>query len=889
MKYFILFSLVFFTEYALGNNTKELIKKVNWSELSEMPFNSIVQTSKKYYQLTFFDDFKGKPDNTQESTRCFEDLKPQCTLWTSYQGETFPCDLSHQPLTHPGYFPPVKTNLKSALYSLNPQADLETKSFAEIKSLYSNTVTEKWKHVNKCNWTSYIALNYMATDYRGKFSAKMDASQITVDPNGKGHLVISARKGKVLDDCVFGGTLSGTNCIFRDVTSSIQGPLNLYWIDPHPNYPGIYYAPINNSCPYGGAKGVNCRVFSFPTKELTKSVSYQLITTSLGKIVAGYGNNQKYGCGHSIEFPASGGVDFYPLSCPLMNGGIISQNGKAQGTSTGFSQKGGIFEVKLKIPKGIGAFPAAWLMPIKGGWPYSGGEIDIMEARDNANEIYQTYHHGKCIDSATMTELIYRPGTTELMDNEVCQKTQDAVSIQYSSDVIKKEVQRNEFWIRDHVYTAEWDDQGIKFYLNNRFTNEIAPEIAPHKYHFFNKTTDLGSPQQIPDNLKDFSPSTLPTEPFFWILNHSTWVRNDQLQNWQEQHHLIDYVKVYNQCLNQNDFCPCGGEFVEGRGCRSDSVRCPTNFNVSRIDANFYESPCLSSFKNRLCPNGGEVSGPNCQIKSFDLPPVDPGISYWVDTNPNYPGVYYSKIRGLCPFGGNPQQQNCQLRSLEMTTSARSAVVVLPGTSYWVDANPRYPGIYYAKINGSCPLGGTTGPHCQLYAFSPNILKANVAYWVDTNPAWPGVYYRKIQGQCPFGGSGTNNCRLMSLNVPDFYVSPAVQYWVDANPEYPGVYYKKINGTCPHGGSGATNCQIAAFPKATTPYLVTTVKYWVDSNPNYPGVYYSKINGRCPFGGSGQRNCQVYAFPPGELEPGVIYRVDRDPRWPGVYYTPDFR
>ena len=34
-----------------------------------------------------------------------------------------------------------------------------------------------------------------------------------------------------------------------------------------------------------------------------------------------------------------------------------------------------------------------------------GGEIDILEARDNADETYHTYHHGKCYDPATGKEI----------------------------------------------------------------------------------------------------------------------------------------------------------------------------------------------------------------------------------------------------------------------------------------------------------------------------------------------------------------------------------------------------------------------------------------------------------------------------------------------------
>ena len=46
--------------------------------------------------------------------------------------------------------------------------------------------------------------------------------------------------------------------------------------------------------------------------------------------------------------------------------------------------KYGRFEIRAKIPKGVGTWPAIWLLAtdnVYGGWPNS-GEIDIMETWD---------------------------------------------------------------------------------------------------------------------------------------------------------------------------------------------------------------------------------------------------------------------------------------------------------------------------------------------------------------------------------------------------------------------------------------------------------------------------------------------------------------------------
>ncbi len=57
----------------------------------------------------------------------------------------------------------------------------------------------------------------------------------------------------------------------------------------------------------------------------------------------------------------------------------------------------GRFEIRAKLPKGQGLWPAIWMMPTDaryGGWPNS-GEIDIMELLgQQPNKVYGTLHFG---------------------------------------------------------------------------------------------------------------------------------------------------------------------------------------------------------------------------------------------------------------------------------------------------------------------------------------------------------------------------------------------------------------------------------------------------------------------------------------------------------------
>ena len=115
-------------------------------------------------------------------------------------------------------------------------------------------------------------------------------------------------------------------------------------------------------------------------------------------------------------------------------------------------------------------------------------------------------------------------------------------------------------------------------------------------------------------------------------------------------------------------------------------------------------------------------------------------------------------------------------------------------------------------------------------------MNPTIAYWLDTDINFPGIYYAKINGTCPFGGSGPVNCLIKAYPKPTTpYVMANVNYWVDANPDYPGIYYAKINNACQYGGSLGVNCQLLAFPSGK---VEPGVKYWVDKNPSYPGVYY---------------------------------------------------
>ena len=753
-------------------------------------------TAKKYWKLTFSDEFKGKPDNSADNNYCYDQLKPQCQIWSS--GASWDCDDLSSATAN---MSPVQANWTAAIKTQEPSWQGSTLN--ETQAEYSRLLTENLKDLNKCTWTMYEMVNWMATDYSGHWAAKMDPTQAKVHPEGKGYLELTASAAPSSANCVWGGSPSGPgniNCGVISLPANIVIPGVNYWVDPDIRWPGIYYATIGGKCPYGGLLGVNCQVMAFDPLVIEAGMQYWVDTNPSWPGV--YYKNTPYRCKDNMIFPPQGGFYVKQLSCPILDGAMLSNNFDPIAPSSrkrGFVQKYGRFEVKLKIPKGKGAFPAAWLMPNAGGWPFDGGEIDLMEARDAANETYQTYHHGKCIKNDLTGE-----ATTYIDDNSVRQPINSGVcqnsgknynftnyfTARASVGTTVSEKTTNEFFERDHVFAAEWTENQIDFFVNNIRTNNIHPGTVP-KYDF-----DSGhGPGYVPGNLAALETTNFPANPFYWILNHSTYVAPADQAGFQKQSLMIDYVKTYAQCTTPADFCPCGGTFTDGVGCTlapGRAMSCPGNLpnnyaatakkSLSRSPASSqttYPSPCQES--NEDCIAGGTKAGPNCSVYAFEQPQLAPGVSYWVDTNPAYPGVYYH------------------------------------------------------KVNGGCPYGGSGSVNCQMYSFASDKLNRNTSYWVDTDPRWPGVFYHKVNGGCPYGGSGSVNCQYKSFKSADHYVIPSVSYWVDSNPAFPGVYYHKINGGCPYGGSVGVNCQLIAFPADT---LEQGVSYWVDSNPLYPGVYY---------------------------------------------------
>lgn len=176
-------------------------------------------------------------------------------------------------------------------------------------------------------------------------------------------------------------------------------------------------------------------------------------------------------------FPQNGEVQYYTPDSrnASMNGtGALviearreASNGRdytshRMNTGNKFSVQYGRIEARVKVPKGNGLWPAFWLMGddfLQGRpWPYN-GEIDIMEVLGrNTGEAYSTLH---------------APAY-----NGAGGYGQKYATVDLSQDF--------------HVWAAEWDSKGIRFFLDGRqvfdanketVENTRGPWIFDHKFY----------------------------------------------------------------------------------------------------------------------------------------------------------------------------------------------------------------------------------------------------------------------------------------------------------------------------------------------------------------------------------------------------------------------
>ncbi|EQC38697.1 hypothetical protein SDRG_04392 [Saprolegnia diclina VS20] len=163
-------------------------------------------------------------------------------------------------------------------------------------------------------------------------------------------------------------------------------------------------------------------------------------------------------------------------------------------SSGSFAQQFGRFEARIKLPVGLGMWPAFWLMP-RGGrcWP-TDGEIDIMEyVGQSPDQI-----HGAC-------------NRNFHDDKAVCGKTGKSKQVDLDNGF--------------HVYAVEWTPTAISWYFDGQL------------YYVLDS-----------NQCTDKAPFYIPQKTFYIILNLAvggTWPGSPSASTVFPQRMLVDYVRVY--------------------------------------------------------------------------------------------------------------------------------------------------------------------------------------------------------------------------------------------------------------------------------------------------------------------------------------------------------
>jgi len=151
-------------------------------------------------------------------------------------------------------------------------------------------------------------------------------------------------------------------------------------------------------------------------------------------------------------------------------------------------------DIRAKLPKGKGIWPAFWFLPqnnIFGGWPKS-GEIDLMEMIGHEpHRTYGTLHFGP------------GPGSIQLGRNYV----------------LPSGIFNDEF----HVFSLEWKENQIKWLVDgNLFSTYTSADFGSNNYPF--------------------------NEDFFLIINMAVggnWPGSPDPVTYFPQWLIVDYVRVY--------------------------------------------------------------------------------------------------------------------------------------------------------------------------------------------------------------------------------------------------------------------------------------------------------------------------------------------------------
>lgn len=218
----------------------------------------------------------------------------------------------------------------------------------------------------------------------------------------------------------------------------------------------------------------------------------------------GWVNNELQEYTESSEniYVKDGNLVIKPVEKTDADGKVSYTSGRIN-TQNKHNFKYGLFEARLKVPKGQGFLPAFWMMPanenLYGQWPRC-GEIDIMEVLGNQTDTsYGTLHYGN----------------------------------PHSESQGKYTLEAGSFAEEYHTFSAAWEPGKLSWYVDG---NLIHTE------------NDWYSAAEGQGELTYPAPFD---QPFYLILNLAVggnWPGNpDESTNIKDAAFLVDYVKVYQK------------------------------------------------------------------------------------------------------------------------------------------------------------------------------------------------------------------------------------------------------------------------------------------------------------------------------------------------------
>jgi len=218
----------------------------------------------------------------------------------------------------------------------------------------------------------------------------------------------------------------------------------------------------------------------------------------------GWVNNELQEYTESSEniYVKDGNLVIKPVEKTDADGKVSYTSGRIN-TQNKHNFKYGLFEARLKVPKGQGFLPAFWMMPanenLYGQWPRC-GEIDIMEVLGNQTDTsYGTLHYGN----------------------------------PHSESQGKYTLEAGSFAEEYHTFSAAWEPGKLSWYVDGNLIHT--------ENDWYSATEGQGE-------------LTYPApfdQPFYLILNLAVggnWPCNpDESTNIKDAAFLVDYVKVYQK------------------------------------------------------------------------------------------------------------------------------------------------------------------------------------------------------------------------------------------------------------------------------------------------------------------------------------------------------